>query len=65
MRATWTRSGRMDDATPGNSNPVTGAELRAAVELLLSGKPIPEETMRPSIGCNIKWKAGNAPDYFG
>jgi len=54
--------GRFDGATPGNREPVTGADLRAAVDALLEGTPAPEE-QRPSMGCNIKWKAGHEPDY--
>lgn len=48
--------GRFDSSTPGNNNPVTGAELRGAVESLLAGRPIPAEQL-PSIGCSIKWPA--------
>jgi peroxiredoxin len=54
--------GRFDAATPGNSEPVTGEELRAACDALLDGEPIADE-QRPSVGCSIKWKAGNEPDY--
>jgi hypothetical protein len=43
--------------------PVTGADLRGAVDALLSGNPI-ARNQRASVGCNIKWKPGNAPDYF-
>jgi peroxiredoxin len=56
--------GQFDGSRPGNDVPVTGADLGAAVEALLGGDPIPSD-QRPSIGCNIKWKAGNEPDYFG
>lgn len=56
--------GRFDAATPGNDEPVTGAELRAACDALLEGTPMPRE-QRPSVGCNIKWKPGNEPDYAG
>jgi hypothetical protein len=42
---------------------VTGADLRAAVDAVLAGRPAAED-QRPSLGCNIKWKPGNAPDYF-
>ena len=55
--------GQFDDSRPGNSLPVTGKDLRAALEAVLSGKPLPAE-QKASIGCNIKWKSGNAPDYF-
>ena len=56
--------GQMDESRPGNGEPVTGADLRAALDAALDGREIPRE-QRPSIGCNIKWKAGNEPDYFG
>ena len=56
--------GQFDGARPGNNVPVSGADLTAAVESLLAGKEI-SETQQPSMGCNIKWKSGNEPDYFG
>jgi peroxiredoxin len=52
--------GRFDEATPKNDAPVTGRDTRAAVEALLAGKR-PSAEQHPSIGCSIKWKAGNAP----
>ena len=52
------------DSRPGNDRPVTGADLRCAVDAVLAGAPV-DEDQRPSLGCNIKWKAGNEPDYFG
>lgn len=55
--------GQFDDSRPGNTIPVTGADLRAAVDALLAGQPVAPE-QKPSIGCNIKWKAGNEPDYY-
>lgn len=55
--------GRFDAATPGNTEPVTGNKLRASVDALLTGAP-PIAAQRPGIGCNIKWKAGNEPDYY-
>jgi peroxiredoxin len=55
--------GQMDDSRPGSSLPVTGKDLRAALEAALSGKPVPS-SQKPSIGCNIKWKPGNEPEYF-
>lgn len=55
--------GQMDDARPGNDKPVNGKDLRAAIEAVLSGKPVPAD-QRPSAGCNIKWAAGNEPEYF-
>jgi peroxiredoxin len=56
--------GQMDDSRPGNDKPVTGADLRAALDAVLAGKPVPDD-QKPSLGCNIKWKPGNEPDYFG
>lgn len=55
--------GQMDDARRGNDLPVTGASLRAAVEAVLMGQPV-APTQVPSLGCNIKWKAGHEPEYF-
>jgi peroxiredoxin len=55
--------GQMDDSRPGNGRPVTGADLRAAIDAVLAGRPISAD-QRPSVGCNIKWKPGNEPDYF-
>lgn len=48
--------GQFDDSRPGNNIPVTGKDLRAAIDLVLAGEPVPVD-QRPSIGCNIKWKA--------
>ncbi len=56
--------GQLDDSRPGNGKPPTGRDIRAAIEALLEGRPI-DPVQRPSAGCNIKWKAGNAPAYFG
>ncbi len=56
--------GQFDDARPHNDEPVTGRDLRAAVDALLAGKPIAPD-QKASLGCNIKWKPGNEPDYFG
>ncbi len=56
--------GQMDDSRPGNDKPVTGADLRQAIDAVLAGRPVPSE-QRPSIGCSIKWKPGNEPEYFG
>ncbi|WP_417849653.1 thioredoxin family protein [Thalassoglobus sp.] len=55
--------GQFDDSRPQSGIPVTGADLRAACDALLAGEPVVED-QKPSIGCNIKWKEGNAPDYF-
>jgi len=52
--------GEFDDARPGNKVPVTGQSLRAALDHVLAGKPVPEPHV-PSLGCNIKWKPGNEP----
>ncbi len=54
--------GQMDDSRPGNGVPVTGEDLRAALDAVLEGEPAPGE-QKPSMGCNIKWKSGSAPDY--
>jgi peroxiredoxin len=56
--------GQLDDSRPSNGKPVNGADLRAAIRALLAGEALATE-QRPSIGCNIKWKPGNAPSYFG
>ena len=55
--------GQFDASRPGNGVPVTGKDLRAALDAVLSGKPTSEFQV-PSIGCNIKWRSGNEPDYF-
>ncbi len=54
--------GQFDDSRPGNDRPVSGADLRRAADAVLAGDPVAPE-QRPSIGCNIKWKAGRAPEY--
>jgi peroxiredoxin len=55
--------GQFDDSRPGNEIPVTGSDLRAAVEAVIAGTPL-SDNQTPSIGCNIKWIEGNAPEYF-
>lgn len=55
--------GQMDDSRPSNGRPVTGADLRAAMDAVLGGRKV-SDNQKPSIGCNIKWKPGNGPDYF-
>jgi peroxiredoxin len=55
--------GQMDASRPGNGQPVTGSDLRAALDTVLSGRQ-PSGDQRPSIGCNIKWKPGREPAYF-
>jgi peroxiredoxin len=56
--------GQFDGSRPGNDVPVTGESLRAAVDAILAGEPVPPD-QRPSLGCSIKWKSGNEPFYFG
>lgn len=56
--------GQMDGSRPGNNLPVTGEDLRAALDAVLEGRPARED-QQPSLGCNIKWRPGNEPDYFG
>ena len=55
--------GQLDDSRPSNDVPVDGHDLRAALDALLSGAPVPPR-QTASIGCNIKWRPGNEPDYF-
>ncbi len=55
--------GQLDDSRPSNGKPVTGQDLRQAIESLLAGTDV-DPYQRPSIGCNIKWIAGNEPEYF-
>ena len=54
--------GQLDDARPKNDAPVTGRDLRGAIDAVLDGRPVTGQQM-PSIGCNIKWKPGSAPAY--
>lgn len=56
--------GQLDASRPGNGIPVTGNDLRAALDAVLAGKPVSTQ-QTASIGCNIKWKPGNEPKYFG
>jgi peroxiredoxin len=56
--------GQLDDSRPGNGKPVTGRDLRAAIDAVLAGEAVASEQL-PSIGCNIKWKPGNEPSYYG
>jgi peroxiredoxin len=56
--------GQLDDSRPGNGVPVTGRDMRAAIDAVLAGRPAAAD-QRPSMGCNIKWRPGNAPDYYG
>ncbi len=56
--------GQLDDSRPGGSVPVTGEDLRRAIDAVVAGQAVPAD-QKPSIGCNIKWKPGNEPPYFG
>jgi peroxiredoxin len=56
--------GQFDDARPGNDAPVTGKDYRAAIDAVLAGRPVPA-AQKPSVGCNIKWRPGNEPSYYG
>jgi hypothetical protein len=56
--------GQFDGSRPGSGTPVTGADVGAAIDAVLAGKT-PSEQHRPSLGCNVKWRLGNEPDYFG
>jgi peroxiredoxin len=56
--------GQFDDSRPGSDRPVTGADLRSAVDAVLARREVNPEQM-PSLGCNIKWKPGGAPEYSG
>jgi peroxiredoxin len=58
--------GQLDDSRPSLTEmPVTGKDLRAALDAVLAGQTIDESQQKPSLGCNIKWKPGNEPAYFG
>jgi peroxiredoxin len=55
--------GQLDESRPGSGKPVTGRDLRAALDAVLAGQPVSKKQM-PSMGCNIKWKRGHEPAYF-
>ena len=55
--------GQLDDSRPGNDKPVNGHDLRAAIDAVLADRPV-DRDQKPGIGCNIKWKSGNEPEYF-
>ncbi|MBI3507619.1 MAG: thioredoxin family protein [Proteobacteria bacterium] len=55
--------GQLDDSRPGNGKPLNGKDVRAALDAALADKPV-SQAQRPSAGCNIKWKPGNAPTYY-
>ena len=54
--------GQFDPSRPGNGVPVTGEDLRTAIDAVLDGRPVPQE-QRPSVGCSIKWRPGNEPGF--
>ena len=56
--------GQLDDSRPSIDVPVTGRDLRAALDAVLSGRPVDAE-QKPSLGCNIKWRPGNEPSWWG
>ena len=56
--------GQFDGSRPGNDVPVSGSDMRRAADAVLRGEPVTGDQI-PSLGCNIKWGEGNAPDYFG
>lgn len=56
--------GQFDDSRPRNSSPTTGSDLRAAVDAVLAGRS-PSPNQKPSVGCSIKWRVGNEPEYVG
>jgi peroxiredoxin len=56
--------GQLDGSRPGNATLVTGSDLRGALDAVLLGQPVSPE-QRPSMGCNIKWRSGNEPEYYG
>ena len=55
--------GQLDDSRPGNDEPINGKDLRKVLDTLIDGKSVPAD-QKPSLGCNIKWKPGNEPDYY-
>lgn len=55
--------GQLDESRPGNGVAVTAQDLRSSVDAVLAGQPVSAD-QKPSVGCNIKWKSGNEPDYF-
>lgn len=57
--------GQFDDARPGSDRPVTGEDLRGAVNAVVEGRTPDPDAQVPSLGCNIKWRPGNEPDYYG
>ena len=62
-RRTLVYRGQLDSSRPQSGVPVTGEDLRAALDAALDNRPAPSQ-QKPSLGCNIKWKPGNEPEYF-
>lgn len=56
--------GQLDGSRPGNNIPLTGEDLRVAINAVLEDKPVNQQNQKPSTGCSIKWKPGNEPSYF-
>ncbi len=56
--------GQFDSSRPSLTVPITGSDLRTAIDAVLAGVA-PSQLQTPSVGCNIKWKAGNEPAWFG
>jgi peroxiredoxin len=56
--------GQFDESRPGNDDPITGADLIVAMDAVLQNREVPQD-QKPGIGCNIKWRPGNQPDYSG
>jgi peroxiredoxin len=54
--------GQLDDSRPSNGKPVTGRDIRNALDAVLAGHAVSED-QKPSLGCNVKWKTGNEPQY--
>jgi len=63
-RRTLVYRGQLDDSRPESGIPVSGRDVRAAIDAALSNRPV-GTAQRASLGCNIKWKPGNEPSYFG
>ncbi len=55
--------GQLDGSRPGNDVPVSGEDLREAIDNVLAGRPV-DTDQTPSAGCSIKWKPGNEPDWW-
>jgi hypothetical protein len=54
--------GQLDASRPGNALPCDGSDIRAAIAAVLAGQPVPDQ-QRPAIGCNIKWRPGEEPEW--